>query len=100
MPQYETAAAAVAAAEPDRIGLVQSNDSWEYPWWILLRDQIEDGTQIVALQSVIPGEAPADPASVDAIVCAEDLDECRDLTPEGWAFHELGIIAYALPPDA
>jgi hypothetical protein len=100
LPQYETAAAAVAATDPERIGLVQSNDSWEYPWWILLRDEVADGTEIVALQSVIPGEEPADPASVDAIVCAEDLDECRDLTPEGWEFHELGIIAYALPPQA
>ncbi|MCC3764054.1 hypothetical protein K3N28_13365 [Glycomyces sp. TRM65418] len=100
LPQYEEAAAAVAAREPERIGVVQGNDSWEYPWWVLFRDEVEDGMAIVALQSVVPGEEPADPASVDAIVCAEDLDECRGLTPEGWEFHDLGTVAYALPPQA
>ncbi|MFC3493120.1 hypothetical protein [Glycomyces rhizosphaerae] len=94
LPQYEEAAAAVAATEPERVGLVQGNDSWEYPWWILLPEDIE----IHALQSIVPGEAPADPASMDAIVCAEDIDECAMLTPEGWEFHDLGTVAYALPP--
>ncbi len=59
LPQYEQAAAAVAATDPERVGLVQGNDSWEYAWWILLPDD----TEIFALQSVVPGEAPADPAS-------------------------------------
>ncbi|WP_205328423.1 hypothetical protein [Glycomyces sp. YM15] len=94
LPQYEEAAAAVAAAEPERVGLVQGNDSWEYPWWILLPED----TEIVALQSIVPGEEPADPSIVDAIVCAEDLAECEDLTPDGWEFHDLGTVAYALPP--
>lgn len=95
LPQYEQAAAAVAATDPDRVGLVQGNDSWEYAWWILLPDD----TEIVALQSVVPGEEPADPGTVDAIVCAEDLEECEMLTPEGWEFHDLGTVAYALPPE-
>ncbi|THV41835.1 hypothetical protein [Glycomyces buryatensis] len=94
-PQYEQAAAAVAATSPDTVGLVQGNDSWEYPWWILL----PEGTEIVALQTVIPGTEAADPASVDAIVCAEDLDECETLAPDGWEFHDLGTVGYALPPD-
>ncbi|HEX2145752.1 MAG TPA: hypothetical protein VHG10_14725, partial [Glycomyces sp.] len=96
LPQYEEAAAAVGATDPERVGLVQGNDSWEYPWWILL----PEGTEIVALQSIVPGEEPADPASVDAIVCAEDLAECEDITPDGWEFHDLGTVAYALPPGA
>ncbi|WP_030161712.1 hypothetical protein [Glycomyces sp. NRRL B-16210] len=95
LPQFEEAAAAVAAAEPDTVGIVQGNDSWEYAWWVLL----PDGTELVALQSVVPGHEPADPAAVDAIVCAEDLDECRTLTPEGWEFHERGVVAWALPPS-
>jgi hypothetical protein len=94
LPQYEQAAAAVAAADPGTVGIVQGNDSWEYPWWILL----PDGTELVALRSVVPGHEPPDPAGVDAIVCAEDLEECEALVPDGWEFHDLGTVAYALPP--
>ncbi|MBO3734628.1 hypothetical protein [Glycomyces niveus] len=94
MPQYEEAAAAVAETDPDRVGLVQGNDSWEYPWWILLPAD----TEIFALQSIVPGQTPPDPATMDAIVCAEDLDECRMLVPDGWEYHELGTVAYAIPP--
>ncbi|MFG3338199.1 hypothetical protein [Glycomyces sp. NPDC048151] len=95
LPQYEEAAAAVAAVEPERVGLVQSNDSWEYPWWILL----PDGTEIYALQSIVPGETPPDPATMDAIVCAEDLEECAMLVPDDWEYHDLGTVAYAIPPS-
>ncbi|GAA2270426.1 hypothetical protein GCM10009853_025140 [Glycomyces scopariae] len=95
LPQYEAAADAVAATGPETVGLVQGNDSWEYPWWLLLPD-----AEIVALDSVVPGEEPADPASVDAIVCAEDLDQCADLVPAGWEFVDLGTVGYALPPGA
>ncbi|WP_091033078.1 hypothetical protein [Glycomyces harbinensis] len=94
LPQYEQAAAAVAATDPDTVGIVQGNDSWEYPWWILL----PDGTELVALDSVVPGLEPPDPEDVDAIVCAEDIDQCERLTPEGWDFHDLGTVAYAVPP--
>ncbi|MQM28982.1 hypothetical protein [Glycomyces albidus] len=95
LPQYETAAEAVAATDPETVGIVQGNDSWEYPWWILLPD-----AELVALASVVPGEDPPDPASVDAIVCAEDLDQCADLVPDGWEFHELGTVGYAIPGGA
>ncbi|GAA2144626.1 hypothetical protein [Glycomyces algeriensis] len=94
LPQYEEAAAAVAAADPERVGIVQGNDSWEYPWWILLPEDAE----LYALQSIVPGQTPPDPASMDAIVCAEDLDECANLVPAGWEYHELGTVGYALPP--
>ena len=94
LPQYEAAAAAVSATEPERVGLVQSNDSWEYPWWVMLPQD----TEIHALQSVVPGHPGADPEDMDAIVCAEDIDECRELVPETWELVELGTVAYALPP--
>ncbi|NUQ88657.1 MAG: hypothetical protein HOQ43_09375, partial [Glycomyces artemisiae] len=93
LPQYEAAADAVAAIDPETVGIVQGNDSWEYPWWILL----PEGTEIVALESVVPGQDPPDPDSVDAIVCAEDLDQCADLVPEGWEFTDLGTVGYAIP---
>ncbi|GAB3994963.1 hypothetical protein GCM10029992_10920 [Glycomyces albus] len=51
LPQYEQAAAAVADSGAETVGIVQGNDSWEYPWWILL----PDGTRLVALESVVPG---------------------------------------------
>jgi hypothetical protein len=95
LPQYEEAAAAVSATEPERVGLVQSNDSWEYPWWVMLPPD----TEIHALQSVVPGHPGADPQDMDAIVCAEDIEECRELVPESWEFVELGTVAYALPPQ-
>ncbi|WP_148102612.1 hypothetical protein [Glycomyces terrestris] len=94
LPQYEAAAAAVNAVEPEHVGLVQSNDSWEYPWWILLPD-----ADIHPLASVVPGRPGADPADMDAIVCAEDLDQCADLVPPGWEYTELGTVAYAVPPE-
>ncbi|PRY60711.1 hypothetical protein B0I28_102320 [Glycomyces artemisiae] len=93
LPQYEAAADAVAARDPETVGIVQGNDSWEYPWWILL----PEGTEIVALESVVPGQDPPEPDSVDAIVCAEDLDRCADLVPEGWEFTDLGTVGYAIP---
>jgi hypothetical protein len=95
LPQYEEAAAAVNAVEPETVGLVQGNDSWEYPWWILI-----PGAEITALDSVVPGHPGADPEDVDAIVCAEDLDQCADLVPDGWEFVDLGTVAYAVPPGA
>ena len=94
LPQYEEAAAAVAAVDPERVGIVQGNDSWEYAWWILL----PEGTELYALQSVVPGQTPPPPETMDAIVCAEDLDECANLVPAGWEYHDLGTVAYAVPP--
>src|SRR5207244_10234557 len=34
---YAAVAAAVKASGARRIGLVQSNDTWEYPWWVAFR---------------------------------------------------------------
>lgn len=96
LPQYEEAAAAVAAVEPEVVGIVQGNDSWEYPWWVLLPEE----TELVALRSVVPGREPVDAAAVDAIVCAEDLADCRSFVPEDWEYHERGTVAWGVPADA
>ena len=95
MPQYEQAAEAVTESGARTVGLVQGNDSWEYPWWILL----PDGTRLVALESVVPGRPGAEPSSVEAVVCAEDLEDCASIVPDDWDLVELGTVAYALPPD-
>jgi hypothetical protein len=89
--EFQWAAARVRAADARRIGLVQQNDNWEYPWWLLLR-----GRQIVALQSVLPHHPPADPGSVDAIICTGDERACRQLVPAGWRLEFHGYVGYAL----
>jgi hypothetical protein len=95
-PQWEAdfvwASDAIAASGAQRIGLVQSFDNWEYPWWVLLR-----GRELVALQSVLPEEPPADPTSVDAIVCTGDMAVCRKFVPAGWTLVTQGYVGYALP---
>lgn len=82
----------VLAADARRIGLAQQNDNWEYPWWLLLPNR-----QIVALQSVTPKHPPADPSSVDAIVCTGDRTTCRRLVPPGWRLAFRGYVGVALP---
>lgn len=94
--QFRWAAATVRASGAQRIGLVQQNDNWEYPWWLLLRG---DGRQIVALQSVLPKRPPADPASVDAIVCTGDHAVCTRLVPPGWRVEFHDYVGVALPPE-
>ena len=92
---YEWAAAAVRASGARRVGLVQSDDTWEYPWWVLL-----PGRDIVAMQSVLPGLPPARPNQVDALVCQAPADTCASFAPPGWQVHVRGAtsIGYALPP--
>ena len=84
---------AIAASGARRIGIVQQNDNWEYPWWVLLR-----GREFVALQSVFPERPPAGPGSVDAIVCTGKMKVCRRYVPAGWTLVTHGYAAYALPP--
>ncbi|MEU8044917.1 hypothetical protein AB0B71_12335 [Micromonospora echinofusca] len=96
--EFRWAAEAVRAADARRIGLVQQNDNWEYPWWLLLRDADGRPPQLVALQSVLPGRPPADPASVDAIVCTGSRPACTALVPAGWRVQFRGYVGYALPP--
>jgi hypothetical protein len=76
-----------------KVGLVQGQDTWEYPWWVLLR-----GADIEALQSVVPHHPAVRPEQVDAIVCAGDPGVCRYYVPPDWQLHQRGMVGYALPP--
>ncbi|MEV5823457.1 hypothetical protein AB0L22_30320 [Micromonospora haikouensis] len=96
--EFRAAADAVRASGARRIGLVQQNDNWEYPWWLLLRDADGRPPELVALQSVLPDRPPADPASTDAIVCTGTRKVCADLVPSGWTLTWRGYVGYALPP--
>jgi hypothetical protein len=91
--QFRWAASAVDASGARRVGLVQQNDTWEYPWWLLLR-----GHEIVSLQSVLPHHPPPDPASVDAIICTGPRAVCARVVPAGWRIQHRGYVGYALPP--
>ncbi|MEU9505437.1 hypothetical protein AB0D32_04040 [Micromonospora sp. NPDC048170] len=97
--EFRWAADAVRATEARRIGLVQQNDNWEYPWWLLLRDADGRPPELVALQSVLPGRPPADPASVDAVVCTGSRPACTALVPAGWQVQFRSYVGYALPPE-
>ncbi|MBQ1075688.1 hypothetical protein KBX06_21375 [Micromonospora sp. C31] len=97
--EFRWAADAVRATDARRIGLVQQNDNWEYPWWLLLRDADGRPPELVALQSVLPGRPPADPASVDAVVCTGSRPACTALVPAGWRVQFRGYVGYALPPE-
>ncbi|WP_194821737.1 phospholipid carrier-dependent glycosyltransferase, partial [Micromonospora sp. S-DT3-3-22] len=96
--EFRWAASAVRASDARRIGLVQQNDNWEYPWWLLLRDDDGRSPDLVALQSVLPDRPPADPTSVDAIVCTGPRTECARLVPAGWTIEYRDHVGYALPP--
>ncbi|MCM0678476.1 hypothetical protein NCC78_27935, partial [Micromonospora phytophila] len=96
--EFRWAADAVRAADARRIGLVQQNDNWEYPWWLLLREADGRPPELVALQSVLPGRPPADPASVEAIVCTGSGPACAELVPAGWRLEFRTHVGYALPP--
>ncbi|MFF0314908.1 glycosyltransferase family 39 protein [Micromonospora sp. NPDC005252] len=96
--EFRWAAAAVRDSGARRIGLVEQNDNWEYPWWLLLRQPDGGSPELVSLQSVLPERPPADPASVDAIVCTGSQPACAKLVPAGWRLEFRGYVGYALPP--
>ncbi|MFC3503365.1 hypothetical protein ACFOOK_20660 [Micromonospora krabiensis] len=96
--EFRWAAEAVRDSGARRIGLVEQNDNWEYPWWLLLRDADGRSPDLVALQSVLPDRPPADPSSVDAIVCTGSRPACVKLVPAGWRVEYRGYVGYALPP--
>ncbi|MEV0153557.1 hypothetical protein AB0H57_07420 [Micromonospora sp. NPDC050686] len=95
---FRWAAAGVRDSGARRIGLSQQYDNWEYPWWLLLRDADGRPPELVALQSVLPDRPPADPSSVDAIVCSGSRPECAKVVPAGWSLRWRGYAGYALPP--
>jgi hypothetical protein len=91
---YLWAADAVRAAGAHRVGLVQGEDTWEYPWWVLLH-----GADIEPLQTLVPGHQPVvAPKDTDAIVCVADVSICRYYTPPGWQLTMHGTVGYALRP--
>ncbi|WP_165435859.1 ArnT family glycosyltransferase [Micromonospora violae] len=96
--EFRWAAEAVRNSGARRIGLVQQNDNWEYPWWLLLRQPDGGAPDLVALQSVLPERPPADPSSVDAIVCTGSRTACAKLVPAGWRLEFRDYVGYALPP--
>jgi hypothetical protein len=91
-PGYEWAAAAVRASGARRVGIVQNEDTWEYPWWVLL-----PGRDIVAMQSELPGIPPARPDQVDALVCLSTQDTCASFARPGWRVEMRDGIGYAVP---
>ncbi|MFC0004156.1 hypothetical protein [Micromonospora siamensis] len=96
--EFRWAAGAVRDSGARRIGLGQQYDNWEYPWWVLLREGGGRPPELVALQSVLPDRPPADPTSVDAIVCTGSRPACTKLVPPGWTVRWRGYVGYALPP--
>ncbi|MFG2051669.1 glycosyltransferase family 39 protein [Micromonospora sp. NPDC048935] len=96
--EFRWAAGAVRDSGARRIGLVEQNDNWEYPWWLLLRQPDGRPPELVSLQSVLPERPPADPTSVDAIVCTGAKPACAKLVPAGWRLEFRGYVGYALPP--
>jgi hypothetical protein len=93
-PDYEYIADALRTAGARHIGLAQEANTWEYPWWYLL-----PGSDIEALQSVLPGYPAAQPAAMDAVICAVPRDVCEfAYVPPGWTLTWHGSMGYALPP--
>ncbi len=92
LPGYRWAAANVRASGAHTVGLVQGNDSWEYPWWLLLR-----GDTIVSVQDEQPDLPTVRPDRVDALLCAAPRSTCAGYLPRGWQLHMHGAVGYALP---
>lgn len=90
---YRWAADAVNASGAERVGIIQGYNSWEYPWWILLK-----GDDLVSLQSLQP-DIPAPPiASVDAVVCVDPPIGCWFYIPQEWHPQTQGSVTYAIRP--
>ena len=90
---YTWAAAAVRGAGARQVGLVQGYNTWEYPWWILLR-----GTKIVPLQSLQPNLPAPGINGLDAVLCVKPPHDCEFYVPPTWQVHRQGDVAYALAP--
>ncbi|MEV8513528.1 hypothetical protein [Dactylosporangium sp. NPDC051484] len=92
---YVWAADAVRASGAKRVGLLQGYNTWEYPWWILLR-----GSELVSLQS-LQANMPA-PAidTVDAVLCVDPPNGCANYIPPSWNPRTQGSVTYAIRPKS
>jgi hypothetical protein len=90
--QYTTVAAVIRASGAKRIGIVEENDTWEYPWWLLLPDR-----ELIATHSMLPHHPP-DRSRLDAVVCAGPEQVCRWSVPPEWQVQMYGQVGWALPP--
>jgi 4-amino-4-deoxy-L-arabinose transferase-like glycosyltransferase len=90
--EYAEVGAVVRASGARRIGIVQGNDTWEYPWWLLFQ-----GRQLVAMQSLLPRHKVPPDQKVDAVVCAGPEQVCREWAPGGWQVRMYGQVGWALP---
>jgi 4-amino-4-deoxy-L-arabinose transferase-like glycosyltransferase len=91
---YAEVGAVVRASGARRIGIVQGNDTWEYPWWLEFR-----GRELVAMQSLLPKHKVPPGQKVDAVVCAGPERVCREWAPGGWEVRMYGQVGWALPAD-
>jgi hypothetical protein len=91
--EYAWAAQGVRASGAKRVGLLQGYNTWEYPWWILLR-----GDELVSLQSLQPDLPAPDIDSVDAVVCVDPPISCAFYIPASWNPQTRGSVTYALHP--
>jgi len=91
---YRLVGQAVRDSGARRIGIVQNNDAYEYPWWLLF-----EGRELVAMQSQLPKRPPADPSTVDAVVCASTEEVCGWYAPNRWPVRQQGALFYVIRPD-
>ncbi|MFI5906113.1 ArnT family glycosyltransferase [Dactylosporangium sp. NPDC051541] len=90
---YQWAAAAVNASGAKRVGLIQGYNTWEYPWWILLK-----GDDLVSLQSLQPDLPAPKIDTVDAVVCVDPPIGCHFYIPQEWHPQTQGSVTYAIRP--
>lgn len=90
---YQWAADAIHASGAREVGLIQGYNTWEYPWWILLR-----GTKITAVQSLQPDLPAPNVLDMDAVLCVQPTHLCEFYLPPTWKVHRQGDVAYALAP--
>ncbi|MFG2037837.1 ArnT family glycosyltransferase [Dactylosporangium sp. NPDC048998] len=92
---YEWAADAVRSSGAKRVGLLQGYNTWEYPWWILLR-----GSELVSLQSLQPDMPPPAIETVDAVLCVDPPNGCAFYIPPSWNPQTHGSVTYAIRPKS
>jgi hypothetical protein len=93
LADYRWAAQLVEASGARRVGIVESSNDWEYPWWVFLGH----GRQIISLRSTLLGHPAPAADSVDAIVCTSPDRACRAIIPRAWSYARHGIVVVAIP---